>query len=457
MSDENDIEPQDQGENEIVIEPGQPRHIEWHPKDFTIGELYNMKLEGDLDLQPEYQRNFVFDVYKASRLIESILMDVPIPVIYIAEEGDYRYSVIDGQQRLTSFMCFIEGQFPDKSEFRITGLSIMKELNRKRFDELDPALKKKIKKTSLHCIIINNESDRDIKFEIFERLNTGSVRLNEDEIRNTVYRGPYINLLRKIAEEDPEFHQVVRKDNFRKRMLYRGMILRFFALSEKTYLNYRPSYKQFCNKHLRDYQNLLPTKAEELYDRFKKCLGLCRDVFGDNAFRRFGTGDKSNPNGGWVVSRINLALFDVEMCGFVNYGKNQIAGHYDEIREALIHLCTHDDDFFRAIELQTSTREAVTLRFEKWLAVLKSIVSDEQPRAFSYEIKKQLFGRDSKCGICGNQILLIEDAEVDHIVPFSQGGKTVIENAQITHRYCNRHKSDKTSQNTNQCLQIESP
>ena len=91
-----------------------------------------------------------------------------------------------------------------------------------------------------HTIIIKKESNDDVKFEIFERLNTGSIKLNEDEIRNTVYRGKYINLLAEL-ENNETFHKLIKKDNFKKRMIYRGMILRFFALSEKSYLNYKPS------------------------------------------------------------------------------------------------------------------------------------------------------------------------------------------------------------------------
>ncbi|MDR1904392.1 MAG: DUF262 domain-containing protein [Treponema sp.] len=239
-----------------VIDSKQNRKILWQPKDYSIGELQAMKTRQDLDLQPDYQRNFVFDDWKASRLIESILLDVPIPAIYLAEEEDGRYSVIDGQQRLTSCMSFIEGKFPDGHAFKLLGLGILSEYKNLYFTDLERSVQRKILNTALHTNIIKHDSETDVKFDIFERLNTGSMRLNEDEIRNTVFRGKYIDLLRELAEKEPEFHQMVRKDNFRKRMIYRGMILRFFALSEKTYLNYKPSYKQFCNKELRDNRNM---------------------------------------------------------------------------------------------------------------------------------------------------------------------------------------------------------
>ena len=424
-------EQEEESDDEFIIEQNQERKIIWQPKDFTIRELHTMKTDRDLDLQPPYQRNYVFDTKKASRLIESILMDVPIPVIYIAEEQNHKYSVIDGQQRLTSFLSYLDGKFPDGLEFK-----------KKGFDELNQELQIKIKTTALHVIIIKKESNEDIKFEIFERLNTGSIKLNEDEIRNSVYRGKYIDLLKELSN-DEIFHAMVRKDNYKKRLIYRGMILRFLALSERSYLNYKPSIKQYCNKELRENRNLSDDKKNEYTTRFKKCIELCRTVFGDNAFKRYIPGDSENPNGKWVASRINMALFDIEMCGFALFEKNQIVAHSDEIREGLLDLLTNNDEFIRAIEIQTSDKEQMSKRFTIWINFLNSIVSNQQVRIFPYSVKQQLFNSDPTCKICGNQILVIEDSEVDHIIPFSNGGATDISNAQITHRYCNRKKKNR--------------
>jgi hypothetical protein len=430
---------EEDSDDEIIIEEPVERRIIWQPKDFTLRELHTMKIERDLDLQPPYQRNYVFDKKKASRLIESILMDVPIPVIYIAEEQNNKYSVIDGQQRLTSFISYLEKRFPDGSEFKLSGLKILRELNKKTFDDLDPSLQAKIKTTALHTIIVKKESNEDIKFEIFERLNTGSIKLNEDEIRNSVYRGKYINFLKELSE-DAIFHELVKKDNYKKRLIYRGMILRFLSLSQRTYLNYRPSVKQFCNKELRENRNLSEEKQQEYRDLFKKSVELCRTVFGEYAFKRYIPGDSSNPNGKWVASRINMALYDIEMCGFALYEKNQIVGHADEIREGLIELLTNNEEFVRSIEIQTSDKEQMTKRFTIWLNLLNSVVSEQQQRLFPYSLKKRLFEDDPTCKICNNQIMIISDAEVDHIDPFGNGGPTNENNAQIAHRYCNRNK-----------------
>ena len=130
------------------------RKIIWQAKDFSIREFLTMKNDGELDLQPPYQRNFVATEQIASRLIESILLDVPIPVIYLAEEPNGSFSVIDGQQRLTSFLSFLEGKFPDNKPFKLSGLTVLTELNRKFFVELEQELQKKIRSTTIHSIII---------------------------------------------------------------------------------------------------------------------------------------------------------------------------------------------------------------------------------------------------------------------------------------------------------------
>ena len=434
--------------DEVIVDK-HDKKIYWQPKDFSIRELNIMKTtDGELDLRPQYQRNFVFDKRKASRLIESILLEVPIPVIYFAEESDGKYSVIDGQQRLTSFLSFVDGKFPvgkSFTDFTLSGLDILSGLNKKTFSELDPALQSKIKSTTLHTIIIKKESDEDAKFEIFERLNTGSVKLNEDEIRNSVYRGPYIDLLEELSN-DATFEKLVRKPNYKNRMFYRGMILRFFAISGQNIGLYRPSMKQYCNKELRNWRNLSKEKADEYRKRFKQSVELCRSIFGDNAFRRFNLGkSEAERDGSWVASRINMALFDVQMCGFTVYGQSHVHGHYDEIREAMLKLMCNDKEFSDAIELKTSGREQMGIRFKKWLDTLDAITkgSSSSSRVFPYAVKKQLFDEDPTCKLCGNRIMAIEDAEVDHIKPYSQDGTTTPDNAQLAHRYCNRRKSDK--------------
>lgn len=436
-------EGQSADEQSLEVEQGQ-RKIIWQAKDFSIREFQTMKHEGDLILQPEYQRNFVASNQIATRLIESVLMDVPIPVIYLAEEKDGTFSVIDGQQRLTSFISFVEGKFPNGTEFRLNGLKVIPELNRKTFAQLDKELQTKIKTTTIHSIIIKKESNEDIKFEIFERLNTGATKLNEDEIRNTVYRGKYIKLLAELANNEI-FDNLVRKDTYKVRMIYRGLVLRFLALSEKSYLNYKSPMKQFCNKELRENRDLSETKAKEYKERFLHCLDLVKIVFGTRAFRRYIPGKQDSPQGSWAEDQINLALFDLQMVGFRNYSKNEILAKADYIREALLDLMINNEEFQLLIAYKTSDTDNVKRRFRIWMDTLEEIIGSNsyQQRVFPFSIKEKLFNEKPYCAISGQRILAIEDAEVDHIVPYSKGGPTTLENAQLVLRYFNRAKKDK--------------
>ena len=131
------------------------------------------------------------------------------------------------------------------------------------------------------------------------------------------------------------------------------------------------------------------------------------------------------------------------MYSFAKEEKNIVYQHLNEIREGLIYLMTSDQDFIDAIELSTSSLQAVTKRFDKWRLMLQGIIGIQQKeeRCFSNKLKQQLFDYDSTCAICGHSILELDDSAVDHIHQYWQGGKTIPENARLTHRYCNWSRS----------------
>src|SRR6266702_8820949 len=123
----------------LAVQPDK-RIIHAKPGDVEVDSLYNKAKRGKLLVQPDFQRDFVWDVKRASRLIESALLQIPIPTIYISEEPDGREYVIDGQQRLTAFFSFLDGKFPDGGKFALTGLKVYPELNGKPYDAMDERL-----------------------------------------------------------------------------------------------------------------------------------------------------------------------------------------------------------------------------------------------------------------------------------------------------------------------------
>jgi len=228
--------------------PPDKRRVKTDKQDVPIETLQMRIKKGRLDIQPEFQRYYVWSPSKASKLIESVLLEIPIPVVYLAEEQDNRQSVVDGQQRLTSIVAFLDGLFPgpDKATFKLTSLQVLKELNGLTFKELDAAMQEKILGTPLRLVIIQKDSDPDVKFEVFERLNVGAVALNDQELRNCVYRGSYNKLLRELSQNE-HLLKVLRQEQPHPRMQDRQLILRFFAMWRKTHLKYKSPMKQFLN------------------------------------------------------------------------------------------------------------------------------------------------------------------------------------------------------------------
>jgi hypothetical protein len=426
----------------LATDRGEERKIFTSSSDPTIRDLHDRYKGGELSLQPEFQRQFVWDTTRSSRLIESVLLGVPLPMIYLAEESNGNESVIDGQQRLTSFFEFLDGNL------KLSGLRVRETLNGMKFSELPKEAQSTIKKTSLRAITIRRESDKDLKFDIFERLNSGSVALNDQELRNCIYRGPYINLLKELSQ-DSDFRKLLNFSGPDKRMRDVEMVLRFAAFYHSTYLNFSPPMKSFMNGEMEKHQNLIPAEQESVRKAFKKSCQLVFSLLGEHAFKRFYRGSGDDANGRWEPKKINSSLYDVLMFGFTAYEKPQIYAKLDAIREAWIDLMANNDAFISSIELSTSSKQAVETRFDIWRSVLRQAVgsSSSEPRCFSFALKTALFEKDSTCAICKQRISAIDDSAVDHIEQYWHGGKTIDENARLTHRYCNwsRSKSNVSS------------
>jgi uncharacterized protein with ParB-like and HNH nuclease domain len=192
------LEPTDETEQPLDI-PQNESSVNSDKNDRSIYELFRRYQRGDLILDPKFQRRYVWDDIKASKLIESILIDIPIPIIYLAQEHNGKFTLIDGQQRLKSFFRFLE------NEFKLKKLVVLPNLDGKFFKDLDKDLQTKIEDSTLRTIELRKDNNPHIRFEIFERLNVGAVRLSDQELRNCVYRGEYNDLITDLAEKNEQF------------------------------------------------------------------------------------------------------------------------------------------------------------------------------------------------------------------------------------------------------------
>jgi hypothetical protein len=432
-------------EEEEYFDYNPTRKIFTQKTDYGVNYLHKLYKRGKLNLQPDFQRQFVWDSAKSSSLIESLLLDVPIPVIYLFEDTDSVLSVIDGQQRLCSIFSFIDGQFPDGRKFSLSQLRILSTLNGKSFRDIEADYQEKIDSSPLSTIIIKKESDPELRFDIFERLNTGSVKLNDQELRNCIYRGNYLSLLKKLSA-DTEYMYIMGLKEPEKRMKDVEFVLHFGAFYHQTYLKLQSGIKSFLNNEMKMHQNLSKDECDDFVAQFHKAVQINYSLFGARSFRKIACGNPDNPNMVWKSTKnFNNALFDLMMVSFVQYDKNMVFRHLDAIREAYISLLTEDFEFIDAVEKWTNNQRHVKYRYETFDRVLSEIFShdNKQERCFSKELKELLFKQNDKCSLCNQQIISLEDAAVDHIEQYWLGGKTIPSNARLTHRFCNASRKRK--------------
>ncbi|MAQ92132.1 MAG: hypothetical protein CMM84_01180 [Rhodothermaceae bacterium] len=434
-----DLTIDDDGDEEEGDEIG--RTVRTRSADPEITSLFDKHKRGRLVAQPEFQRMYVWDRSKASRLIESALLDIPLPIVYLSEEPDGREYVIDGQQRLTSFFSFMDGSFPNGRVFKLQGLKVLPELNGLTFKELNEDAQDKVRYYTIRTITFTRDSDPDLKFEVFERLNTGSVQLNAQELRNCIYRGRYNTLLKELAQ-DETFRTVVGLRNQERRMKDVELVLRFAAFYHATYLKYKSPIKRFLNEDMERYRSLSDGEAADLRRAFSNAVHNVQALLGEHAFRRYYRGTEESA-GYWETRKFNTSLYDVLMVTLAEVDKALLHRHLDSVREALIELMTDDQEFIDSILLSTSSVQAVRKRFDKWREALGRAMKGDrgEPRCFSLALKKELYETDPTCSICGNQIQTVDDAAVDHVEQYWAGGRTIPENARLTHRYCNWARS----------------
>ena len=332
------------------------RKLFTQPYDLTIASLIGQIKDNTLHLRPLsdrplFQRKYVWTDRLAYLLIESILLNVPIPPCYFAQNEEFELDVIDGQQRIFSIYRFLNNQFV------LSGLEVLTEENGKRFHELDLQLQRKIKTHTLRAVVITNDSHPEIQFDVFQRLNTNTVPLNAQELRNCIFRGPLNTLLGKLAKYEPWLEILGRKAPD-QRLRDEELILRFFAFYIKGVDSYRTPQKHWLNDVAKDGRKFSEEEIEKLQIIWCSTIDKCIIVFAPNeCFRRF------PPSGKRQV--INRALMDLLQLTMSRHSIKEVQDISAGFRQAYASLFDNEDfqDLIsRAVDHKSRTRK----RFEIW-------------------------------------------------------------------------------------------
>lgn len=314
-----------------------PRRIIAQPYDFSVQDLVDKIKSKDIDLKPDYQRNYVWasndeKENKRSRLIESLLLNIPIPVIYFAEQAEtLKYEVIDGQQRLKTFEDFLNNRFELKD------LEIRDDVNGKSYLKLDQKDRDEIRKRSIRAIVILNESDEEIKYEVFERLNLGSVQLTPQEIRNNTLRGSLNDLLKELAD-NTIFRSMInlRLKSDQTNMAHEELVLRFFAYHNSG-LKRAESMSYFLTKYMKENRNISLNEIDKLRKLFLDTVEKIKEYLGDNAFSVVHA-----KTGKWYPTS-NRSMYDAEMLAFAQVQKNKIKVTPSDFKSKLKSLLQNKD------------------------------------------------------------------------------------------------------------------
>ncbi|HVM51276.1 MAG TPA: DUF262 domain-containing protein [Candidatus Acidoferrum sp.] len=346
--------------------PKEQRYLRTQAYDKSIGDVVTMVDTGEIKLDPEYQRNYVWDNKKASLLIESILLNVPIPVVYVAEDDDSTWNVVDGLQRLYSLRRFFT------NEFALRGLEVLTELNRSKYATLNPKAARILRNGILRIVLIFKESHPEIKYDIFMRLNRGAIKLKEQELRNCLFRGS-LNKLLKELKLNKRFLEILGLTKPHKRMDDEELILRYLALSE----GFDPTtgeVKQYTGKMkgtLNTFADARKNVGEETItryrDKFTKTIDKVYSVFGPNAFRKVNTE-------GSFDNRPNRAIMDVVMISFESFDQAVLEQKKEGIKTLLQTLPTQDANFNSAITISTSDKKQLEYRLRTWCRELTKLL-----------------------------------------------------------------------------------
>lgn len=348
------------------------RRLVTQPYDFSVKTIVDHVTQKSIDPHPSFQRGYVWDEIRASRLIESLLMNIPIPVCYFAEEENGNFTVIDGHQRLYSIWRFLN------NHFRLKGLETLSEYNNLFFKDLVERDQKLIQGRYIRCIVITQDSHPEIRFEVFERLNSGAMSATDQEIRNSVYRGKFNDLIKSLANTK-RWLNALGKTKLDKRMKDEELILRFFAINE-NYLYYKAPIRTFLSKYAcektfsqQDGKNIRKKISSDevahLSHLFEETIDKVTAVFGEHAFRAYIDGE-------WE-KRINRPLFDAITLVFSKLSLSDLLAKSSDIKNKLIELYK-DDRFIQATSGSKAHKRSFVKRVKMFSIALSEIGLDSK-------------------------------------------------------------------------------
>src|ERR1700722_6109755 len=352
-----DVEREESGE--LIQEPFDPAEIDVQTRQPTVDLLLARLKRGVLDLQPDFQRTAgLWSDANQSRLIESLLLRIPLPTLYAAESGEEGWAIVDGIQRLTTIARFVDPEVIGAKPLKLRGLQYLQQYEGMRYDDLPPALQTRINETELIVHLIRAGTPEPVKFNIFARINTGGRPLTPQELRHALIPGQARELLKKLAGT-PAFLDATQGSVSPKRMADREMVLRFLAFRLTPPEQYtRGDLDAFQRQAMRMVNDLPAEEIERLSNEFAEAMRAGQEIFGKHAFRKRFRGQEYR-------SPVNKALFEsvsVNLALLPRYELNELIRRSEMTADRFLNLM-ESGDFTWAISGGTGDVKKVRRRF----------------------------------------------------------------------------------------------
>ncbi|MFE3994261.1 DUF262 domain-containing protein [Streptomyces goshikiensis] len=355
-----EVEAEDEEVPEIE-RPWNPEQIRVNSKQFSLRNALDMIDDESLELAPDFQRGRVWKHVQKSRLIESVLLQIPLPAFYFAEDTDGFMRVVDGLQRLSTIHDFVRGG--EGSGFSLKGLEYLGEaVEGQRFDDLPAPWKRRINNAQIMAHVIDPTTPPDVMYDIFKRINTGGTPLNAQEIRHCMSKERSRAILKKMTSSE-EFNAATNGMGGHVRMNDREMALRFAAFwlhGAQGYVEFgaMDPFLQRTTAMLDSRQETDDGKIENLLSDFRKAMENACVVFGGQAFRKW-------PEGPDYMGKypINRALFEAWAITLANCDTGDLEERAESIVSRARSLMTRDYRYLESITSSTGDTKRVIYRF----------------------------------------------------------------------------------------------
>lgn len=348
-----------------IERPFDPEKIKVRTENRVVEQIVSRIDHAEIDLAPDFQRlRGIWNATRKSRLIESLLLRIPLPVFYVAADKNENWAVVDGLQRMATMHDFV------KDKFELQSLEYLTQFDEYKFSDLPRPMQRRINETQLLIHVIDPGTSEEVMFNIFSRINTGGVRLNGQEIRHALHKGPVRNFLRELADTE-SFIKATDGTVKTERMADRECALRFVAFMLDPWERYAVNdLDGFLGNAMTKVNAMTGAARADLKNQFERAMTAAHRIFGDDAFRKRYSVDAGR-------SPVSKALFEAWSVQLARCSEDlieQLVANREEVKAAFVELMNSDRAFDVAISYSTGVPQRVEKRFRAIEELIAGIV-----------------------------------------------------------------------------------